>query len=410
MPAKASPCVAAIDIGTSKVIVLIADWVSDNKMRIVGMGGAYSNGIVKGEILDVDAACKAVEEALNTAMGKGRTYIESVAVSLSGQHVFSVNASGTVTINEEHIEQADLEQVIESAASIPVAESQVLLHVLPQFFVVDGKKKTKDPVGMVGMRLESHVHVVAAEKTAVHSVEQCVARNGLEVNHLVQGALASGLAVLTEDEKELGVCLLDIGGGTTDITVFAEGVMCYSACLPVGGNHVTNDIAQVLGTSTQYAESVKIQHGMAMVELAPEDSTFEVHNAGREAAERFVMQDLARIIESRYEEIFQMVYQNLEEHGLADCLPAGLVVTGGASKLPGVAELAEALYRLPVRHGMPRRIIGVEDIITDPIYSTGVGLLMYAKLQQETEQDIETAARPRHAWLDHVKQWLAEHF
>jgi cell division protein FtsA len=284
-----------------------------------------------------------------------------------------------VGVRDKEVTQGDVEHVIDAAKAVAIPADQKILHVLPQEFLVDGQEGIRDPIGMSGVRLEAKVHIVTGADSAAQNIEKCIQRCGLVVDDVVLEQLASSFAVLTEDEKELGVCLVDIGGGTTDLAVFANGAIRHTAVIPIAGDQVTNDIAVSMRTPTQYAEDIKIRYACALSQLANPDESIEVPSVGERPARRLARQTLAEIVEPRYEELFGLVREELRRSGFEEVIAAGIVLTGGSAKMEGAIELAEEVFHMPVRLGVPQAVRGLTDVVRNPIYSTGVGLLLYAR-------------------------------
>lgn len=401
----------ALDIGTSKVTAMIASVDEQDQMQILGVGMQPSQGLKKGVIVNIDATVNAIQKALSDAQSMASTTTPSVVVSISGGHIHSFNSIGVVAIANHEVTENDVDRVIEAAKAVAIPADQRILHILPQEFVIDNQEGISEPVGMSGVRLEAKVHMVTGSVSAAQNNIKCVRHAGLDVNDVVLSSLASSFSVLTEDEKDLGVVMIDIGGGTTDIAVFTDGAIRHSSVLPIGGNQVSNDIAHALRTPLQYAEAVKLQYGVALAKLASPDETLEVQSVGDRPGKRLAVQTLATVIESRYEELFNLIRQDLVNAGFGDSLAAGIVLTGGAAKLPGVVQLAQEVFRMPARLGGPQAIEGMHEVISDPVYSTCAGLLLYQE-QQTTEsvafEPISVASGA--SALSKVKSWFSKHF
>jgi cell division protein FtsA len=322
---------------------------------------------------------QSIQRAVEEAELMAGCEIHSVFAGIAGSHVRSLNSHGVVGVRDKEVSHGDVEHVIDAAKAVAIPADQKILHVLPQEFIVDGQEGIRDPIGMSGVRLEAKVHIVTGADSAAQNIEKCIQRCGLAVDDVVLEQLASSFAVLTEDEKELGVCLVDIGGGTTDLAVFANGAIRHTAVIPIAGDQVTNDIAVSMRTPTQYAEDIKIRYACALSQLANPDESIEVPSVGERPARRLARQTLAEIVEPRYEELFGLVREELRRSGFEEVIAAGIVLTGGSAKMEGAIELAEEVFHVPVRLGIPQSVQGLSDVVRNPIFSTGVGLLLYAR-------------------------------
>jgi cell division protein FtsA len=303
--------------------------------------------------------------------------IHSVYAGIAGSHVRSLNSHGVVAIRDKEVTAGDVDRVIDAARAVSIPADQKILHILPQDFVIDGQDGIREPIGMSGVRLEVHVHIVTGAMSAAQNIVRCVERCGLKVDDIILEQLASSYAVLNEDEKELGVCLVDIGGGTTDIAVFTDGAIRHTAVIPIAGDQVTNDIAVALRTPTHHAEEIKIKYACALPQLASADETIEVPSVGERPPRRLARQTLAEVVEPRYEELFSLIQAELRRSGFEDAIPAGIVLTGGSAKMEGAVELAEEVFHAPVRLGVPQHVNGLVDVVRNPIHATGVGLLLF---------------------------------
>lgn len=371
--------VVGLDIGTTKVVALVGN-VSDGLIEIIGMGKAESNGLEKGVVVDIGRTIASIRKAVEEAENMADVTIDSVYVGIAGKHITSINNSGTVSINrpDRIITQDDVRRVVETAQAIQLPPESELIHIIPRQYIVDGQDGITDPVGMTGTRLEVDVHLVTGAITAVHNLVRCVEMLNIEINQVVLEPLASSMAVLSSAEKELGVILMDIGGGTTDISVFRGGDIWFSKVLPIAGEHITNDITVGLQTPIEEAELIKKQAGTALVDSISEDEKIEVATIGGDKKKTVSRKKLAKIIEPRVEELLDLGLQEVEDAGYRDLVPAGLVLTGGTSLLNGIAEFAAQRYEIPVRQGkIPQGIHGLRDIVESPIYATSIGLLRY---------------------------------
>ncbi|MCA1770058.1 MAG: cell division protein FtsA [Halomonas sp.] len=377
-PSNASNMVVGLDIGTSKVVAIVGQPTDDGGIEIAGIGSHPSRGMKKGVVINIESTVLSIQRAVEEAELMAGCDIHSVYVGVAGSHISSMNSDGVVAIKEREVTPSDIDRVIDSARARAISEGQRVLHVLPQEFSIDAQGGIREPLGMSGVRLEARVHLVTAAMNAVQNIEKCVRRCGLEVDAIILEQLASSMAVLTEDERELGVCMVDIGGGTTDIAVFTEGAIRHTSVIPIAGDQVTNDIAMALRTPTQHAEEIKVKYACALTQLASSDELIKVPSVGDRPARDLSRQALAEVVEPRYEELFTLVRDELRRSGYEDLVAAGVVLTGGTSRMEGVVELAEEIFHMPVRIACPQNVRGLADVVRNPIYSTGVGLLHYA--------------------------------
>lgn len=402
--------IVGLDIGTSKVVAIVGEITPEGTVDVIGIGSHPSMGLKKGVVVNIESTVHSIQRAIEEAELMAGCQIHSVYTGIAGQHIRSLNSHGIVAIRDHEVTQADVDRVIDAAKAVPIPADQKILHILPQQFIIDTQDGIKEPVGMSGVRLEAKVHIVTGSVSAAQNIIKCVRRCGLEVDDIILEQLASSYSVLTDDEKELGVCLVDIGGGTTDIAVFAHGSIRHTAVIPIAGDQVTNDIAVALRTPTQSAEAIKIKYACALSRLAEPDETIEVTGATERPARRLSRMTLAEVAEPRYEELFALVHSELRRHGLEELLGSGIVVTGGSAKMEGVVDLAEEIFRMPVRLGFPRYITGLVDVVRNPIYSTGVGLLLYGR-QQQLERQINniTGQGFNNVW-GRMKRWFQGNF
>ncbi|QEM81350.1 cell division protein FtsA [Halomonas binhaiensis] len=377
-PSNVSNMVVGLDIGTSKVVAIVGQPTDDGGIEIAGIGSHPSRGMKKGVVINIESTVQSIQRAVEEAELMAGCDIHSVYVGIAGSHISSMNSDGVVAIKEREVAPSDIDRVIDSARARAISEGQRVLHVLPQEFAIDTQGGIREPLGMSGVRLEARVHLVTAALNAVQNIEKCVRRCGLEVDAIILEQLASSHAVLTEDERELGVCMVDIGGGTTDIAVFTEGAIRHTAVIPIAGDQVTNDIAMALRTPTQYAEEIKVKYACALTQLASADEMVKVPSVGDRPARDLSRQSLAEVVEPRYEELFTLIRDELRRSGYEDLVAAGVVLTGGTARMEGVVELAEEIFHMPVRIACPQNVRGLADVVRNPIYSTGVGLLHYA--------------------------------
>ncbi len=402
--------IVGLDIGTSKVVAIVGAINSEGRLEIVGIGSHPSRGLKKGVVVNIESTVQSIQRAIEEAELMAGCQIHSVYAGIAGSHIRSLNSHGIVAIRDREVYQLDLERVIDAAQAVAIPADQKVLHILPQEYVIDTQEGIKEPLGMSGVRLEAKVHLVTCAVNAAQNIEKCIRRCGLEVEDIILEQLASSYAVLTDDERELGVCLVDIGGGTTDIAIFTEGAIRHTGVIPIAGDQVTNDIAMALRTPTQHAEEIKIKYACALTQLAGADETIKVPSVGERAPRDLSRQALAEVVEPRYDELFTLVQAELRRSGFEDMIAAGIVLTGGTSKMEGVVELAEEIFHVPVRIGTPQDIEGLTDIVRNPIYSTGVGLLQYGLKQQGGGTIKGGSSQNSGGFLSRVKDWIQNNF
>jgi len=400
-----------LDIGTSKVVAIVGEVKADGQLEIIGIGSHPSRGLKKGVVVNIESTVQSIQRAVEEAELMAGCEIHSVYAGIAGSHVRSLNSHGIVAIKDKEVVQGDVERVIDAAKAVAIPADQKILHVLPQEYIIDSQEGIRDPIGMSGVRLEAKVHIVTGADSAAQNIVKCVQRCGLAVDDVVLEQLASSYAVLTEDEKDLGVCVVDIGGGTTDIAVFGGGAIRHTAVIPIAGDQVTNDIAVSMRTPTQYAEDIKIKYACALSQLANPDETIEVPSVGDRPPRRLARQTLAEIVEPRYEELFALVRDELRRAGLEESVATGIVLTGGSAKMEGAIELAEEVFHMPVRLGVPQYVSGLVDVVSNPIHATGVGLLLYAKSATEAQR-VETPllAGGIKSVFERMKAWFQGNF
>ncbi|WP_255988400.1 cell division protein FtsA [Chitinolyticbacter albus] len=373
--------IVGLDIGTAKVVAVVAEIQDDGKLNVVGLGSAVSRGLKRGVVVDIEKTVGAIQSALGEAELMADCKIREVFTGIAGSHIKGLNSHGMVAIKDKEVTQADMTRVIETASAVNIPTDHQVLHILAQEYVIDGQEDVKEPLGMSGVRLEVRVHIVSGAVSAVQNITKCVRRCGLEISEVILQPLASAYAVLTEDEKALGVCLVDIGGGTTDIAVFIDGAIRHTAVIPIAGDQVTNDIAMALRTPTGEAESIKLQHGVALRHMTDPQAMIEVPGVGERGSRQMSRHTLAEVIEPRIEELYGLVQAELRRAGFEDRLSSGIVITGGAALMPGMVELGEEIFHMPVRLGTPKYVGGLAEVVKNPRYSTAVGLLLIAKEQ-----------------------------
>lgn len=402
--------IVALDIGTSKVVAIVGEVNAVNEVEIIGIGSHPSRGMKKGVVVNIESTVQSIQRAVEEAELMAGCQIHSVYTGIAGSHIKSLNSHGIVAIRDKEVTHGDVERVIDAARAVAIPADQKILHVLPQEFIIDNQEGIREPVGMSGVRLEARVHLVTGAVSAAQNIIKCVRRCGLEVDDVILEQLASSHAVLSEDEKELGVCLVDIGGGTTDIAVFSEGAIRHTAVIPIAGDQVTNDIAVALRTPSQYAEDIKIKYACALTQLANADETIEVPSVGDRPPRRLARQTLAEVVEPRYEELFTLVQAELRRSGYEDICAAGIIITGGTAKMEGAVELAEEIFHMPVRLGMPQGVTGLVDVVRNPIYATGVGLLLFGQLNRGAGmREINTSGSFKGV-MQRMKSWFQGNF
>ncbi len=396
--------IVGLDIGTSKVVAIVAELGMDDEIEIVGIGSHASRGLKKGVVVNIEATVQSIQKAVEEAELMAGCQIHSVYVGIAGSHIRSLNSHGIVAIRDGEVFPPDIERVIDAARAVAIPADQKILHILPQEYAIDTQEGVREPLGMSGVRLEAKVHLVTCAVNAAQNIEKCVRRCGLEVDETILEQLASGYAVLTEDEKELGVCLADIGGGTTDIAIFTDGAIRHTAVIPIAGDQVTNDIAMALRTPTPHAEDIKIKYACALASLAGENETIKVPSVGDRTDRDLSRQALAEVVEPRYDELFTLIQAELRKSGFEGLIAAGIVLTGGTSKMDGAVELAEEIFHMPVSLGKPKHVSGLTDIVRNPIYSTAVGLLHYGA--KHRLEKIPHPASPMGSMMGRVKNWF----
>lgn len=410
MTREAKNLVVGLDIGTSKIVTMIAEVLENGELSVIGLGQSDCEGLKKGVVVNIDATVQSIQKSVEDAELMADCKVGAVWTGIAGSHIRSFNSTGMVAIKDKEVSQTDVDRVIETAKAVSVPSDQQVLHVLPQEFMIDGQDDIREPLGMSGVRLEVRVHIVTGAVSAAQNIVKCVRRCGLEVNELILQPLASSHAVLTRDEKELGVALVDIGGGTTDIAIFSGGSIRHTAVIPIAGDQVTNDIAMALRTPTQDAELIKIRYGIAKQALADPRAWFEVPGLGDRPPRQLSRQALAAVIEPRVEELFALVQQVIRESGYEELLSSGVVITGGSALLPGMVELGEDVFLKQVRIGTPVYRGNLADVIGSPRFSTGMGLLEQARSQWiRGRRDVQDSGSFKDT-LARMKQWFMGNF
>ncbi|AGW92020.1 MULTISPECIES: cell division protein FtsA [Cupriavidus] len=399
-----------LDIGTSKVAAVVAELRPDGSYEVIGMGQSESKGLKKGVVVNIEATVQSIQKALEEAELMADCKISEVFTGIAGSHIRSFNSSGMVAIKDKEVTQTDVARVIETAKAVNIPTDQQILHILTQEFIIDGQEDVREPIGMSGIRLEVKVHIVTGAVSAAQNIVKCVRRCGLEVHDLILQPLASSLAVLTEDEKELGVVLVDIGGGTTDIAIFSEGAIRHTAVIPIAGDQITNDIAMALRTPTPDAEDIKIQYGIAKQAIADPEDMIEVPGVGDRGTRTLSRQALAAVIEPRIEELYSLVHQVVRESGYEELLSSGVVITGGTAMMPGMVELGEDIFLKPVRVGVPEYRGNLHEVVKSPRYATVMGLLLEGRVQRMRGRKVAVqSGSVKQVWA-RMKEWFVGNF
>lgn len=401
--------IVALDIGTNKIAALVGELTLDNQIEIVGFGVHPSRGLKRGMVVNIESTVQSIQRAIEEAELMAGCDIHDVFTGIAGSHITSLNSHGIVAIRDREVNQTDIDRVIDAAKAVAISADHKILHILPQEFIVDAQEGVREPVGMSGVRLEAKVHIVAGAVAAAQNITKCVRRCGLQVNDIILEQLASSFAVLTDDEKELGVCMIDIGGGTTDVAIFTDGAIRHTSVIPIAGDHVTNDIAVALRTPTQNAEQIKKQYASVLSTTIDPNEMIQVPCISKRPPQQIQRKALAQVVHARYEELFSLVLAELRRSGFEDLISAGIVLTGGASKVDGCVELAESIFQMPVRLGLPQNISGLIDVREDPTFSTAVGLLLYGLQQQDNPQLLVMNRGSSNLW-SRMRNWFQGNF
>ena len=410
MARDSSDLIVGLDIGTSKIVAIVAQMLGDGRYEIVGLGQHDSRGLKKGVVVNIESTVASIQRALEEAELMADCKIKTVYTGIAGSHIRSFNSSGMVAIKDKEVTEADMARVIETAKAVNIPTDQQIVHVLPQEFIIDGQEDIREPIGMSGVRLEVKVHIVTGAVSAAQNIVKCVRRCGLEVQDLILQPLASSLAVLTQDEKELGVALVDVGGGTTDIAIFTGGAIRHTAVIPIAGDQITNDIAMALRTPTPEADEIKLRYGIAKQVLVDPAEKIEVPGLGDRGPRQLSRQALAAVIEPRVEELYSLVHQVIRESGYEELLSSGIVITGGTSLMPGMVELAEDIFLKPVRLGMPSYVGGLADVVRNPRFATAVGLLEEARAQRQRGRKAAEQSGSFKETMRRMKEWFLGNF
>jgi len=402
--------VVGLDVGTSKVCAIVGEVGVDEEVEIIGIGFHPSRGLKKGVVVNIESTVQSIQRAVEEAELMAGCQINSVYAGIAGSHIRSLNSHGIVAIKDKEVTGSDVERVIDAARAVAIPADQKILHILPQEFIIDTQDSIREPIGMSGVRLEAKVHMVTGAVSAAQNIIKCVRRCGLVVDDVILEQIASSESVLLDDEKDLGVCLVDIGGGTTDLAIFSDGAIRHTAVIPIAGDQVTNDIAIALRTPTQNAEEIKMKYACALAQLATADETIEVPSVGDRPPRRLARQTLAEVVEPRYEELLTLIQAELRRSGFEDIIAAGMVLTGGSSKMEGLVELAEEILHMPVRIGVPHTVTGLVDVVRNPIYATGVGLLQFGQRHTSEHASDGPPGGGMRPLLERMKSWFQGNF
>ena len=402
--------IVGLDIGTSKIVTIVAELLPEGTLKVIGLGQHVSRGLKKGVVVNIDSTMQAIQRSIEEAELMADCKINTVFTGIAGSHIKSLNSHGMVKIKDAEVSQMDVDRVVETARAVALPADQQILHILTQEFIIDGQDDVREPLGMSGMKLEVKVHIVTGAVAAAQNIVKCIKRCGLEVSDLILQPLASSIAVLTEDEKELGVCLVDIGGGTTDIAVFKNGSIRHTAVIAVAGDQMTNDIAVAFRTPTQSAEEIKIKHGCALRQLADAREVVEVPGVDGREPRQLSIQTLAEVIEPRVVELYELVLQELRRSGMEEMIASGIVITGGSSMMRGMMELGEEIFHMPLRMGMPRYVGGLSEVVSNPRYATAVGLILMGKQQLERQITGQMESSSVGRMFEKMKSWFQGNF
>ena len=409
-PKDSTKLIVGLDIGTSKIVAMVAEVRPEGGFDVVGYGSHPSRGLKKGVVVNIESTVNAIQRALEEAELMADCKIREVFTGIAGSHIKSFNSHGMVAIKDREVGQIDVDRVIETAKAVNIPTDQQLLHILNQEFIIDGQEDVREPLGMSGVRLEVKVHIVTGAVSAAQNIMKCVRRCGLEVEDLVLQPLASAMAVLSEDEKDLGVCLVDIGGGTSDLAVFTLGAIRHTAVIPIAGDQITNDIAMALRTPTKEAEEIKRRFGCALRELADPNQMVEVPGVGDRAVRQLSRQTLAEVIEPRVEELYSLIQAELRRSGFEELLSSGIVITGGSSVMQGMVELGEEIFHMPVRVGSPNYVGSLAEVVRNPRYSTAMGLLVAGLSAHQRQQIVRMHSASFRQVFGRMRTWIQGNF
>ncbi len=401
--------IVGLDIGTTKVVALVAEITPEGRFNLIGMGSQESKGLKKGVVVNIEETVSTISRVLQEVELMADCKIKSVYTGIAGSHIKSFNSEGMVAIKDKEVTAMDVERAIETACAMPIPADHEILHTLTQEFIIDEQEGIREPIGMSGFRLKVKVHRVTGSVSAAQNIVKCVRRCGIEVNDLMLQPLASSYAVLSEDEKDLGVCMVDIGGGTTDIAVWTQGAIRHTAVIPIAGDQVTNDIAMALRTPSREAEDIKCRYGCALSHLADQEEVLDVPGVDDRPSRKLSRRALADVIQPRMEELLELVQAELRRAHYEELLSSGIVLTGGSSLLPGMVELGEEIFHMPVRLGVPKYNGALADVVQTPRLSTACGLLMEAHLQKKRGQKVRDAANVKQVF-SRMKSWFVKNF
>lgn len=400
--------IVGLDIGTSVIKAIVGELLDDDSISIIGVGTHKSRGMDKGGVNDLNLVVQSVRQAVNEMELMADCSVSSVFMSISGRHVQCQNESGMVPINNQEVTQDDVDNVIHAARSVPMAAERKLLHVLPQEFVIDVQEGIKNPIGMSGVRMEAAAHIITCADDMAKNLVKCVESCDLSVDQTIFSALASSYAVLTDDERELGVCVVDIGGGTMDIVIYTDGAIRHTAVIPLAGNQITSDIAKIFRTPMSNAEDIKTNYACALKDMVSMEESIEVPSVGGRPARIMSRHTLAEVIEPRYQELFELAYEQIKASGLEEQIAAGLVITGGTAKMEGAVEFAEEIFQMPVRVGKPHSVKGLAEYVDDACFATAVGLLQYGK--QNLNNKRTSSKKGEESVLKRIQSWFKGEF
>jgi cell division protein FtsA len=400
--------IVGLDIGTSVIKAIVGELLDDDSISIIGVGTHKSRGMDKGGVNDLNLVVQSVRQAVNEMELMADCSVSSVFMSISGRHVQCQNESGMVPINNQEVTQDDVDNVIHAARSVPMAAERKLLHVLPQEFVIDVQEGIKNPIGMSGVRMEAAAHIITCAEDMAKNLVKCVESCGLSVDQTIFSALASSYAVLTDDERELGVCVVDIGGGTMDMVIYTDGAIRHTSVIPLAGNQITSDIAKIFRTPMSNAEDIKIKYACALKDMVSMEESIEVSSVGGRPARVMSRHTLAEVIEPRYQELFELAYEQIKASGLEEQIAAGLVITGGTAKMEGAVEFAEEIFQMPVRVGKPHSVKGLAEYVDDACFATAVGLLQYGK--QNINNKRTSSKKGEESVLKRIQSWFKGEF
>jgi cell division protein FtsA len=402
--------IVALDVGTSKIVVIVAELQSDGILKIIGLGQHVSKGLKKGVVINIESTMQAIQRSIEEAELMADCKIKDVYTGIAGSHIQSVNAHGMVMVKDAEVSQMDVDRVIETAQAISLPPDQQLLHILTQEYIVDNQHDIREPLGMSGMRLEVKVHIVSGAITAAQNIIKCIKRCGLEVVELILQPIASSEAVLTKDEKELGVCLVDIGGGTTDIAIIKNGSIQHTAVIPIAGDQITNDIAVAFRTPTQSAEDIKIAHGSAVSYMASANEQIAIPLVDGRQPKTITAEKLSQVIEPRITELYELVRNELHRSRMGNAIASGIVITGGSSMMKGMINLGETVFNMPVRVGVPRDVDGLLQVVENPRYATGIGLLKIGRDDLEKQLNYKLNGNSVSQIFKRMKMWFQGNF